>query len=221
MFDNRRYQAVIARAGRGRHTLAGRRVLEVNLLIIGTLIFIGVGIASLQSDADTTVTLKPVTQKNVRLPDGTIIGPETLRRSRNFAAADLLRRGGVMMRTAVLEVALPNQILTRSTAAVAAQSMVETAARPPRDADDSGETWVRAPHPLAVPVPVGSGRPTHRVVRTSFGMIAIGAPADDPPAPLVRLDTTTGASPFWYVLGALLLVTFLSGFRNSRKVHSK
>lgn len=221
MFDNRRYQGVIARAGRGRHTLIRRQVLEFNLFIIGALIFIGIGIASRQPDAGAKDTLKPMAQKSAQLRYDETVGPGAIGSGPNTAAIALIRGGGVMMRTAVLEVALPNQILTRSTAIVAAQRMLEAAARPPRNDDPRDERWVRAPHPLAVPVPLGSERPTHRIVRTSFGLVATGESAEDRPAPLVRLDTKTGPSPFWYVMGGLMLVTFVSGFRNSRKVHSK
>lgn len=206
MFQHRRYQGVIARAGRGRHTWACRRILEFNLLIIGALVFVGLGIASLHDSAGRTAKLKAPEQKNAQSRAGAA-------GTANIVTTTLLRGDGVLMRTAVLEVALPNQILTRTTTLVAVRRMFETASPAVKTAG-----WIRAPHPLAVPLPLSGAYPTYRIVRTSYRLNTTGnGLTDDPPAPLVRLDTTTGTSPLWYVVTGLSLVTFACGFRNSRK----
>jgi hypothetical protein len=215
MFNNRQYQGVIARAGRGRHTRACRRILEFNLLIIGTLIFVGIGIASLHTGADHTATLKAPKPKNVQSHNDTA-------GAAHIVTATLLRGDGVLVRTAVMEVALPNQILTRGTTLAARRRMFETAARQSHDpgAPPMIRTagWILAPHPLAVPLPVAIGHPTHRIVRTSHEPTATSASfTEDPPAPLVRLDTTTRTSPFWYVAAGLSLAAFACGFWNSHK----
>ena len=225
MFEYRRYQGVIARAGRGRHNRTFRRIFEFNLLIIGALIFVGIGIASLQSDigqtANRAAELKTPERKNAQLRDNIAAEPNTIDGAPEVVTTTLLRDDGVMVRTAVLEVALPNQILVRSATFVAARKIFETAARPSRDTSTAPSViaagWVRTPHPLAVPLPLASERPRHRIVRTSYGLIATGELTEDPPAPLVRLDTTTGKSPFWYVVAGLSLATFACGFWNSQE----
>ena len=225
MFENRRYQGVIARAGRGRHTRTCRRIFEFNLLIIGALIFVGIGIASLQSDTDQTANqaakLKPPERTSAQLRDNIADEPKTIDGAPEIVIATLLRGDGIMVRTAVLEVALPSQILVHSTTRVTARKIFETAAKPSRDASALPSViaagWVRTPHPLAVPLPLVSERPTHRIVRTSYGLTATGDLTKDPPAPLVRLDTTTGKSSFWYVVAGLSLAAFACGFWNTQE----
>lgn len=225
MFESQRYQGVIARAGRGRHRFASRRVLEVNILIIGALIFVGIGIAALQSETGQTANVKRTEQKSARLSDGAFAAPDTIRKPTGGPIATMLRGDGAMVRTAVLEVALPTHILTRATALVAAQRALD-GTRPSRGADTpmwsaTGARWVPAPHPLAVPSPRRTERPIRRIVPASFGMIVVTDPAENRSVPLVRLDTRTGPSLFWYVTAGLSLVTFASGFWNSRKAHNR
>jgi len=220
MFENRRYQGVIARAGRGRHSVTSRRIIEVNLLIIGALVFVGIGIASLQSDAGRSITQNAPQQKNARLSGGDAGTTGLIETTANFLVATLLRGDGIVVRTAVLEVALPNRVLTRPTPLVAAQ---QTTARPARGAgvpaSNESTRWVRAPHPLAVPLPLVPNRPAYRIAAASVAMI--DDLADEPQAPMVRLDTRVRESRFWYVMAGLSIVTFASGFWNSRKAHKK
>lgn len=221
MFENRRYQGVIARAGRGRHSLTSRRVIEVNLLIIGALIFVGIGIASLPSDAGRNITQNSPQQKNARLSGGDTGAPGSSENTLKILIATLLRRDGILVRTAVLEVAPPNRTMTHAATLVAARQMLHTTARPARDAgipsSNKNTRWVRAPHPLAVPLPLVQDRAAYRIAAASVA--TTDDLADDPQAPMVRLDTRTRESRFWYVVAGISLVTFASGFWNSRRAH--
>lgn len=219
MFHDRQNHGVIPRAGRGRCRLLSRRVVEVNLLIIGALIFVGIGIASLQSDVRRNAALESPEKRGLK-PVGAA-GRKTSAIAPKALVATVLRDDGGMVRTAVLEVTLPNQILTRATTLAATRRTLHVSALrfPSAGAADPGNGvhWVRSPHPLAVPVAFGSDSLPQPFAPAVFTMIPVLPGADDHPAPLVRLETQTGPSPFWYVMGGIMLVTFASGFLNSRK----
>lgn len=219
MFHDRQNHGVMPRPGRGRCRLLSRRVVEVNLLIIGALIFVGIGIASLQSDVRRNAALESPDKRGLNRTGAA--GRKTSTIAPKALVATVLRDDGGMVRTAVLQVALPNQILTRATTLVAAQrSLQGSALRFPSAGaagPGNGILWVRSPHPLAVPVAFGSDSLPQPYAPAVFTMIPVVPGSDDHPAPLVRLDTRTGPSPFWYVMGGIMLVTFASGFLNSRK----
>lgn len=223
MFNDRKIQGVMPRAGRGRWCLVSRRVLEINLLIIGALIFVGIGIASLQSDVSRNARLQ--TQDRVsstRTSDGAV-PPKTSASAAKVPVATSLHRDGIVVRTAVLEVALPNNILTHATTLVAAQRTLHgtTPTIPNAVPRITGNDvrWVRSPHPLALPVAIGREPVPRPIAPPIFTLIPTPPGTVDPSTPLVRLETQTGPSPFWYVMTGLMLVVFASGYRNSRKMN--
>jgi len=223
MFNNRQIHGFMPRAGRGRWGLVSRRVLEINLLIIGALIFVGIGIASLQSDVSRNATLQSQDQVSPTLTGDGAVQPKTSANAPKVPVATLLRRDGIVVRTAVLEVALPNNILTRATTLVATQRALRGTAPTSPNAGlrvPNGDVrWVRSPHPLALPVAFGREPIPRPIAPAIFTLIPTPPGAEDRPPPLVRLDTQTGPSPFWYVMTGIMLIVFASGFRNSRKAN--
>jgi len=221
MDNDRRYQGIMARAGRGRYGLIRRRVIEVNLLVIGALLFVGFGIVSLRSDTDRTVMLKRMEPRSTQ-PGSVSENELPFSNGRPAVRVSMVGGEGPGAASAVLEAAQRNQPFTRSSSVAFASGMVDI----PGDGAgpvgrDTRRRWVRSAHPLAAPVPLDRDGSVSQFLPTTYAVFTTPEPDADRPSPLVRLDTRTGQSPFWYAISALCAVAFATGFWNSRKAHNR